>query len=286
MSEDPNVMPDQPAELPISDAQPEQEISPTSTYSEQYPPLPSMYTQAEAPDPYGAPAINYGTVYPAQPPFMPPAGYAQPPFGAHLGYDFVPSAQPLLLAQALRELPHQYRKILTKPGAHSFAEEQGKAAWDIIWMQLLFTAILAIVSVLITFIVDIHIFAALFTAMANLSVNSGNPATLTPATFTSPSTITILAIEAVIAGLFTPFWFLLGVVIQFGMAKLFRGHGQYKQQVYNHLLFYIPMQIITLAFSMLLLLFTALSVNPITLILILIVFLTSIGLGIYSVVLN
>src|SRR5258708_21019524 len=48
-----------------------------------------------------------------------------------------PQATPLPLNQAIQNLPNQYIKILTRPGVQAFAEEQGKAEWGIIWIQLL-----------------------------------------------------------------------------------------------------------------------------------------------------
>jgi Yip1-like protein len=295
MSEDSNITPNQPEEPPLSE--PEQ-AAPAP--SEQYPPLPSFYSSANAPDPYGAPATNYsaGQPFPPSPsygvplmpppsgygaPLMPPPGYGVPPFAERPRYDFVPVAQPLPLGQALSELPQQYLKILKKPSARSFIEEQGKAEWGIIWMQLLFIAILALANFLITFSLQNNTFSTLFKSLNSISANSGNPGAF-PA-FTSPSLI-FISVEAVIVAILTPFVFLAGVGIQFGMAKLFRGQGQYKQQTYNQLLFSIPVQVIMVALSLLSLFVSTLSSNPIVLVLVFIPSLASFGISIYSIILN
>ncbi len=93
------------------------------------PPLENPYAQP-AQNPYEQPAQN---PY-AQTPNMEFTGAPGYPQGAAYGY--APQQQtPLPLGQAIQGLPNQYIKVLTKPGAQSFAEEQSKADWGIIWMQ-------------------------------------------------------------------------------------------------------------------------------------------------------
>jgi len=53
-----------------------------------------------------------------------------------------PKARPRPLADALRELPRQYFKVLSRPGPHVFLEEQDKASWDIIWAQMILVTVL------------------------------------------------------------------------------------------------------------------------------------------------
>src|SRR5207253_6490573 len=88
-------------------------------------------------NPYGGPQNPYGA-----PPENP---YGAPPYGAP-GYQpapgyYTPSA-PLPLGEAIRNLPNQYLKVTTRPGPRTFAEEMGKASWDIVWVQLIFYAII------------------------------------------------------------------------------------------------------------------------------------------------
>src|SRR5690349_15732658 len=62
----------------------------------------------------------------------------------------MPPVAPLPLGEAVRQLPNQYIRIVTRPGAATFAQEQGKAAWNIIWVQL---AILTVISVITSFVI-------------------------------------------------------------------------------------------------------------------------------------
>jgi len=56
----------------------------------------------------------------------PPGGSpGMPPNG---GYDG-PQETPLTLGEAIRQLPRQYVKVVTRPSAAAFAEEVGKARW-------------------------------------------------------------------------------------------------------------------------------------------------------------
>src|SRR5437764_689764 len=131
-------------------------------------------------DPYGAPAYNpYGAGYgqPAQPSqpgdygsvpgydlqsnYDPPPNYGTPPnygpppsyqqqnygtpYGAlnygQPGYGTPVASAPLPLGEAVRQLPNQYIKVLTKPSVLTFDQEKGKAAWDIVWVQLIILAV-------------------------------------------------------------------------------------------------------------------------------------------------
>ncbi len=303
MSEDPNALPNRLEEAQSPAPQPGQ---PPLTNTEQYPPLPSFYQQAAAPDPYGAPASNYnapgtppmmppGYSYmppPGIPPMMPPPGYSympppgMPPMMPPPGYGlppFMPPIQPshpLPLGQAIRELPRQYWKIFAKPGARAFAEEQGKAEWGIIWMQLLFITLLALIAVLFN---NASGGAHALTALLNPVGTSGSTVA-----FQLPANFAI--IEGLIVAIFLPLFFLAGEGIQFGMAKLFKGNGTYVQQAYNHLLFIVPVQVVSSVLSVLSLQLLASSANPtilpIAIIVTIILYVVELGLFVYSVVLN
>lgn len=304
MSQDPNNVPDQPAE---SQAEPINS-QPSPAYSEQYPPLPSYYEQMNIPDPYGAPVTSYGAAqfaYGAQPatpppgygvPVMPPLpgygvppvgygmppGFGQPPLAVRPDYEFIPPAQPLPLAQAVRELPQQYLKVLTRPAARTFAEEQGKAEWGIIWVQLLFVAVIAGLNVLVSSVLQ----GGPYKILSQFTNLASNGSSVTNLPLSTPSPVLIATIEVPLVAILTLLGFLAGVGIQYGMAKLFRGSGQYKQQAYNHLLFYIPVEIVAAVLSAVALLLTTQGFNPFVLVLAFIPSLVSIGLFIYSVVLN
>lgn len=145
-----------------------------------------------------------------------------------------PMATPLPLGQALQQLPGQYVKVTTRPGAQSFAEEMGKAEWGIIWLQLV-------------------LYAAIAGALSYLD-RQLHP--ITPADFAtpngsalSPDTVNLIVQATTYTSGFGTF---LGVVVGFfifqgigyGLAKLFNGQGTFLTQCYTALLFQVPLGIL------------------------------------------
>src|ERR1700680_1241285 len=63
-----------------------------------------------------------------------PPNYQQQNYGTAYGTPVV--SVPLPLGEAVRQLPNQYIKVLTKPSILTFDQEKGKAAWNIVWVQL------------------------------------------------------------------------------------------------------------------------------------------------------
>lgn len=304
MSEDPNQLPGEPdpsneqseppAQEPISpEPQPEQApAQPSPSEQPQYPPPPSFYEQRAGEDPYGspitAPPVGYGA-----PPYVQPLGYGVPPLTPPPGYgvpltgyptppygyaSFQPPAQPLPLGQAIRELPSQYAKIVKKPSAQSFTEEQTKADWGIIWMQLLFSALLTMLSTLTTFTAESHLLSS-FTSSLPSTVSSPNP-------FALFSSISFTTVTAVVAAIISPLLFFGQVGIQYLLARLFRGNGEFKQQAYNQLLFVVPIQVIVGVLYLLVALLFLFIPGPLTLVIVLLPLLVGSGLGIYSIILN
>src|SRR6266849_6313508 len=49
--------------------------------------------------------------------------------------DQATSVKPLLLAEAIWQLPRQYLKVMCRPSARTFREELGKASWGIVLVQ-------------------------------------------------------------------------------------------------------------------------------------------------------
>ncbi|HWS83220.1 MAG TPA: Yip1 family protein [Ktedonobacteraceae bacterium] len=139
-----------------------------------------------------------------------------------------PQATPLPLEQAIKDLPSQYMKVLTKPSADTFAQEMGKASWNIVWAQLIgYTLVSAILSYIISLIMPnpFHTFGAttLNPIMIQL-IHWGLTLGLTP---------------VVIVGFF------IGTGISYLIAKAFRGQGTFLAQGYNELLYIVPLSILT-----------------------------------------
>ncbi|HEU5369713.1 MAG TPA: hypothetical protein VFU69_14670, partial [Ktedonobacterales bacterium] len=77
----------------------------------------------QEPQGWQGPYTEYGAYGPATGPQMLPPGFSAPYAGPYV------SAPPRSLWEAIKQLPKQYWRILTKPGAATFAEEMGKARW-------------------------------------------------------------------------------------------------------------------------------------------------------------
>ena len=173
---------------------------------------------------------------------VPPQGPYSQPFGPSLqspyavlpyhqpDYSYVaPPATPLPLGEAIRQLPKQYIKVLTKPSAATFAEEQGKAAWNIVWVQLL---ALAVISAVLGY------FASL-TGSSLIPTTMGST-TMSPARHQA---VAIIGSFGQIIGV--PLGFFIGVGILYLIARAFGGQGTFLAQGYSYLLFDVPLGIIT-----------------------------------------
>ncbi len=189
-------------------------------------------------NPYGAPPPQDPAGTPQEPYSAPQNPYAPPlvnPYAGPPPYPYAqqgpgygpPQSAPLPLGEAIKGLPKQYIKVTTRPGVMTFAEEMGKASWDIVWVQLIG---LAIISAILTYL-----------------------ATLISPTYnsTSSSSINPAAIRSLIAGLsfgsiiIVPLFFFIGMGIFYGLARAFGGQGRFVTQSYAYLLFSVPIGIVT-----------------------------------------
>ncbi len=257
--------------------QPPSEPNPYNQPQGQSPSEPNPYNQPQGqppsePNPYNQPSNPYNPQQQVQNPYEqasgqpgyggPPSGYGQPGYGAP-GYEQPSSAAfgyapqgPRPWGQAIQELPGQYIKILTKPGAATFAEEQGKATWGMIWTQLIF---IGLIGTIIGFI-GLAMGAAMMASLGG--GGAGSAYAMMGVLFGGAGSV--YAIVTVIVGFF------ITVGIQYLLAKAFKGNGTFVQQGYNYLLFYTPIAVIGYVLGLIPVLGT----------------LASIALGIYSIVLN
>ncbi|HLQ28952.1 MAG TPA: Yip1 family protein [Ktedonobacteraceae bacterium] len=195
------------------------------------PPPQGPYGQPQGP--YGQPQGPYGAPPYGQPqgPYGPPpqGPYGAPPY-QQPGYGYAaPPAAPLPLGEAIRQLPQQYIKVLTKPSAATFAEEMGKAAWNIVWVQLLALAVITAVLGYLASLIGSGIMPA-----ATSSTASMNPAML--------QGIRLGSSFGQIIGV--PLGFFIGVGILYLIAKAFGGQGTFLAQGYTYLLFEVPLGIV------------------------------------------
>ncbi len=220
---------------------------------------PEFYEQQAAP--VQQPETQSGYTVPTPGPYIPPpsynpqAGYAPPQRsygvdsnyghgGSAPGYEYrygvpesflPPQATPLPLSEAIRQLPGQYWRAITRPSSVTFASEMGKAGWGIVWVQIVF-------------------YTVLMTALGFLSNLLLQPRSLA-ATDTSSLTPATIAVLQKFLGFFTlsstygqvlliPLSLFVGTGVLFLLAKAFGGVGKFLPQLYSTLLFIVPLGII------------------------------------------
>ncbi len=191
------------------------------------------YDPTQPPGQAQGPYYEYSSYSPYDNPQEAPYGAPYPPYGApYQG----PTAAPLPLGEAIGRLPGQYWKVLTRPGAATFAEEAGKAKWDIIWTQLIGYAIIAAILSVLGSLIN----ASATSALLNQITRSANTGVRTPPlTFTNTPALSLFtSLAEILIGFF------IAQGILFGLAKAFGGAGTFTQQAYTFLLFQVPLGIL------------------------------------------
>jgi hypothetical protein len=256
MSHDPYSGNNPNPENPYGDQPPQNPYDPSS--QNPYGAPPQQPSGSPPQNPYGAPPQgSYGA--PPQNPYGPAP---QNPYGPPQGQGYnqwqqpysEPQNTPLPLGEAIRQLPNQYKRVLTKPSAQTFAEEMGKASWDITWIQLLIYAII------------VAILGYLRTLIMPASYNyTGSASALPPSTYQAITAGTSFGLIILI-----PLFFFIGVGIVYAIAKAFHGTGTFLQQGYTTLLYSVPIGILS----------SLIGLIPI------VGWLVGIAVGIYAIVLN
>ncbi|HEX6482266.1 MAG TPA: YIP1 family protein [Ktedonobacteraceae bacterium] len=223
-----------------------QEVGPiehTPFAQERFGPFPEQPNDASSPSAYGNPEFyNNPAAYGAPPPYGYGHGYAVPPqgfYGRPPGMFQAPPvmqpATPLPLWAAIRQLPRQYWRVLTHPNAITFIEEERKAAWNIIWVQLLILGVVEAIVVLLIVLLEFFLFQA-FLPGATISAFS--------------QVLPIVAIViALIVIVFVPISFFFGASIFHLIAKAFGGRGSFLSYCYNYSLILVPISILSFVLS-------------------------------------
>lgn len=188
------------------------------------PPSPPSYP----PTPY-PPAAPYAPMYPNQP------GYGYPPPNQGFGYN-PPPTSPLPLGQAIRELPQQYWRVLSKPSAQTIAQEIGKADWGIVWVEIIGYAILSALLYALGFRLN-----PVFSQLSTLSTPN-NPVDVTAVR----NIMTGFALSMVI---WVPIGLFISVSIYYLIAKAFHGEGTFLQQMYGTLLITVPIGLLSFSLN-------------------------------------
>ena len=167
---------------------------------------------------------------------QPAYGYAMPAPEFYNPVFRPPASAPLPLWEAVRHLPRQYWRILTHPKAETFVEEQGKAAWNIIWMQLLILSIVqALLIVLIVFLESLFFRLLL-------------PSNALPMFTQALSIVSVFLVFAYVAAALAAFFICTGIYHL--LAKAFGGQSRYLPYAYCYSLIVTPISILSIALSL------------------------------------
>jgi hypothetical protein len=181
-----------------------------------------------------APLVEYGATRPAPGPFLGAPHYD--PSQAWGAPGPAVNAPPLTLWEAVKQLPKQYWRVLTKPGTAVFNQEMGNARWDVIWVQIVGYAVASAVLVSIAWLVLLAVLSPLFNSF---STESGQTSSsfVTGFLFVPIPFLAIYTLVGAIGGFF------LSQGITYLLAKAFGGQGSFMTQAYTFLLFQVPIGI-------------------------------------------
>ncbi len=190
------------------------------------------------------PFIEYGTRYgpsgPAANPNWLPPDARQTGWGAQ-GPGVSPP--PRTLWEAIKQLPGQYVRVLTKPASATFDYEMRKARWDVVWAQILGYALVAAILLALSWLV---IMALIIPSINTAEAQAGGSSLASIfGVFFVPAPIIGAATFFVVIGSF-----FLGQGITFLLAKAFGGQGSFLAQIYTFLLYQVPIGLITAALSL------------------------------------
>ena len=149
---------------------------------------------------------------------------ADPTYWPDFGF-IPPPAAPLPLGEAIRQLPEQYKRVVTKPYAETFLVEMGQASWGIVWIQLLGYALLA----------GLLGFASTLISSPHTSTSQNASGLSSPGVIQALTLGTSLGLIILIPVLF---FLLMGVL--YLLARAYGGRGRFVQQCYTTLLFLVP----------------------------------------------
>ncbi|HEY3991580.1 MAG TPA: Yip1 family protein [Ktedonobacteraceae bacterium] len=178
----------------------------------------------ESPQPYGGMPYAYAV------PFAPEL-YGRPPEGF-----YTPPVAPLPLWKALRKLPEQYWHVLTHPKAATFVQEQGKAAWNIIWAQLFMLGVIDALALLLL------VFLEFF--LLRLILPSNNLPPMFSQMFIAIALVLVLCVLVLV-----PLSFFIGAGIFHLVAKAFGGQSKFLPYAYNYALIIMPISFLSLVLS-------------------------------------
>lgn len=149
---------------------------------------------------------------------VPPQGsYVKPPYW-YLNAPVMQPPAPLPLWMAFRQLPRQYCNVHANCNAATFMWEERKAAWNIIWVQLLLVGVFEAMMYWLGLLLEFFLFNML-------------PG-VTPEQF-------VVVEMAVLPGVIAVFFFVASLL--YWLAKAFGGKGTFLSHCYSFALIVLPM---------------------------------------------
>lgn len=155
-----------------------------------------------------------------------------PPYGR---YSKIPLQGPPPLEQAIKQLLKQYFRVFTSPGRATFTQELPKAAWNIVWVQLISYAIFLMLPIALLDIV-------IATAPTLLAIFHGSKTWAFIEGF-----FLLFAIASLLSPLLLiPLFFFTRLIIQYLAAKMLGGSGKLVEHGYAFALIDIPIPFLTI----------------------------------------
>src|SRR5581483_1848170 len=203
------------------------------------------HTRRDSPmswEPFQEPGQPYTGPYVEDSAFAPATGPHAPPFPPPAPH-WTPAA-PLSLWDAIKQLPGQYWRVLTKPGTATFAAEAERARWDVIWAQVLGLSIFSALATMLLWLIVLALLNAPFSSFL-AGPDAPNAGSSLGVLFQIPTPlIGLISLLGGIGGFF------LGEGIAYLLAQAFGGQGDFKTQAYTSLLYRVPIGIGTLLLSL------------------------------------
>lgn len=128
-------------------------------------------------------------------------------------------------------LPGFYAKAIFKPSARTFAQTSEYAKWNLVWLQL---------AILIAIPLILGLIRSIFRDRSSGVNTIANPLFGLLSAITVGATIGAVILKIILV----PLLFLIGLSLQYALARIFRGRGRYVEHGFSMLLYQVPLTLI------------------------------------------
>ena len=148
----------------------------------------------------------------------------------------IAETRPRSLGAASIRLPLLYLKALFTPSARFFAAEGERASWGLVWIQII---LLILIPGLLAFFRSLDLSSAARDATSSQAIGD----------LLSALTVSTTLVGIIAQILIVPLLFFFGLIVEFLIARAFRGQGRLVWQGHAALLYQVPLAIISSAIS-------------------------------------